>query len=130
MKKKPQELEEQLNKVTPVMGNPEEETYSLEDIMREFGGWSKPEEPEPEPVPEVVPEPEIPVITTNLPRGISTVTSLRLLTFALRIIMLPSSFFIRPEPEKKSELTKLRKFLHLSALPQKTNRRPSGPPVI
>ena len=38
------------------------------------------------------PEPEMPVITTNFPRGISTVTSLRLLTFALLTTIFPSSF--------------------------------------
>ncbi len=42
----------QLNKEAPAV-----EQFSLEDILREFGGWTKPEEPE-EPAP--VPEPEPP----------------------------------------------------------------------
>ena len=43
MEKEPQELDLQLNNPAPA------EDYSLEDIMREFGGWSKAEEPAPEP---------------------------------------------------------------------------------
>ena len=58
MKKKPREPEEQLNSQTPAAVEPEEETvYSLEDIMREFGGWTK-SEPEPAPEPESAPIPE------------------------------------------------------------------------
>ncbi len=49
MKDNPQELDLQLN--TPA---PEADSYSLEDIMKEFGGWTP---PEPEPVPEPAPEP-------------------------------------------------------------------------
>ena len=48
------------------------------------------------------PEPDMPVTTTNFPRGISTVTSLRLLTFALRTMMFPSSAIqigFRPDTE-------------------------------
>ena len=45
MKKKRHVSEEQLNKQIPAAVEPEV-TYSLEDIMREFGGWSKQEEPE------------------------------------------------------------------------------------
>ena len=56
MKKDPQEQNIQLNNVTA----PEEEQFTLEDIMREFGGWSKPEEtavftPVETPVPESEP---------------------------------------------------------------------------
>ena len=40
---------------------------------------------------EDLPEPELPVTTTNFPRGISTVRSLRLFTLAPLMIMLPSS---------------------------------------
>ena len=61
MKKKSREIrepEEQLNMAAPPVAEPEE-TYSLEDIMREFGGWTKREDPEPEPIPEV-PPPEDP----------------------------------------------------------------------
>lgn len=86
MKKKARETEVQLNKKTAA-AEPEEQ-YSLEDIMREFGGWTersdpeelellwpsdkKPEpeapplvlkkqpEPEPEPEPDPEPEPEQP----------------------------------------------------------------------
>ena len=36
----PQEQNIQLNNVTA----PVEEQFTLEDIMREFGGWTKPEE--------------------------------------------------------------------------------------
>jgi len=43
MEKEPQELDIQLNNTAPA------EDFSLEDIMREFGGWSKAEEPAPEP---------------------------------------------------------------------------------
>ena len=60
MKKKSREIrkpEEQLNIVTPPVAEPEE-TYSLEDIMREFGGWTKQEEPEPLPEIPIIPEPE------------------------------------------------------------------------
>lgn len=61
MKKRPRELrepEKQLNSQASPAAEPEE-SYSLEDIMREFGGWTKPEpEPEPIPEPEPVPEPE------------------------------------------------------------------------
>ena len=61
MKKKSRVSEEQLNTQAPAAAEPEE-TYSLEDIMREFGGWTTPEEPEPEPAaePEPAPEPEEP----------------------------------------------------------------------
>ena len=58
MKKKNRDSEEKLNIQTPAVAEPEEETYSLEDIMREFGGWSKQPEPEPEPEPAPEPEPE------------------------------------------------------------------------
>lgn len=58
MKKKSRDSEEKLNIQTPAVAEPEEETYSLEDIMREFGGWSKQPEPEPEREPE--PEPAAP----------------------------------------------------------------------
>ena len=56
MKKDPQEQNIQLNNVTA----PVEEQFTLEDIMREFGGWSKPEEtavftPVETPVPESEP---------------------------------------------------------------------------
>lgn len=44
MKKKAHETEEQLNKAASAVEP--EESYSLEDIMREFGGWTKREEPE------------------------------------------------------------------------------------
>ena len=61
MKKKSRDSEEKLNIQTPAVAEPEEETYSLEDIMREFGGWSKQPEPEPErepePEPAATPEP-------------------------------------------------------------------------
>lgn len=51
------DLELQLNNEVP-----EQEQFSLEDILREFGGWTKPEEPEeePAPAPEPPPEPEKP----------------------------------------------------------------------
>ena len=48
----------QLNKEVPA-----EEQFSLEDILREFGGWTKPEEPEEPaaaPVKEEAPAPESP----------------------------------------------------------------------
>lgn len=57
MKNQSQEPESQLN-----MEEPEAEEYSLEEIMREFGGWSKPEpesEPESEPEPALEPETEL-----------------------------------------------------------------------
>ena len=57
MKHDPQELDIQLNNNAPV-----EEQFTLEDIMREFGGWTKPETPEPppkEPEPSSAP-PELP----------------------------------------------------------------------
>lgn len=44
MKKKIHEAEEQLNKHVPVVE--QEESYNLEDIMREFGGWTSREDPE------------------------------------------------------------------------------------
>jgi len=47
MKKKnrdPRVTEEQLN--TPSPAAEPEESYSLEDIMREFGGWTQRDEPE------------------------------------------------------------------------------------
>ena len=56
MKKRPQEPTEQLNTPAPAVAEPEE-TYSLEDIMREFGGWTKQPDPEPAPVPEPEPVP-------------------------------------------------------------------------
>ena len=53
MKHQSQEPEFQLN-----MDAPDQEEYSLEDIMREFGGWSKPApEPEPQPEPQLVSKP-------------------------------------------------------------------------
>lgn len=64
MKHDPLEFEEQLNIQTPD-GEEPEETFSLEDIIKEFGGWTKPApeteagaepEPEPEPVPPDAPE--------------------------------------------------------------------------
>lgn len=60
MDKDSQELDLQLNNDAP-----DGESYSLEDIMREFGGWTKQEEepaaePEPEPKPEQPNEPEQP----------------------------------------------------------------------
>ena len=55
MRKKPQEPKEQLNKQAPVVVETEE-VYSLEDIMREFGGWTKREEPEAPPAPKPKPE--------------------------------------------------------------------------
>ena len=67
MRKKPQEPKEQLNKQAPVVVETEE-VYSLEDIMREFGGWSNwdepdpapaVQEPKPEPEPAPLPEPEV-----------------------------------------------------------------------
>lgn len=61
MKEKPQEFEEQLNIQTTDAAMPEED-FTLEDIMREFGGWTKPEsEPQqtaPEPQPEAEKEPD------------------------------------------------------------------------
>ena len=48
------------------------------------------------------PEPEIPVITTNLPRGISTVISLRLFTLAFLTMMFPSSFICITCPSLQS----------------------------
>ena len=54
MKNQSQDSELELNMEAIDAPEPEQE-YSLEDIMREFGGWSKPA-PEPEPtVSEVVP---------------------------------------------------------------------------
>ena len=58
MDKDSQELDLQLNNDAP-----DGESYSLEDIMREFGGWTKQEEEpaaEPEPEPEQPNEPEQP----------------------------------------------------------------------
>ena len=57
MKEKPQEFEEKLNIQTTDAAVPEEE-FSLEDIMREFGGWTKPEPEREDPVPEPEPQPE------------------------------------------------------------------------
>ena len=58
MKKHRQEPEEQLNTASSAVTEPEE-TFSLEEIMREFGGWTKPEpEPHPDPIPEPEPEPQ------------------------------------------------------------------------
>ncbi len=57
MKKKHQEPKEQLNTAAPAPEELAEETYSLEDIMREFGGWT-PLEEEPEAEPEKKPEKE------------------------------------------------------------------------
>lgn len=56
MKNQSQDSELKLNMEAIDAPEPEQE-YSLEDIMREFGGWSKPA-PEPEQEPEPVPEPE------------------------------------------------------------------------
>ncbi len=42
----------------PDAGQESGETYSLEDIMNEFGGWTDRSAPEPDPVPEPAPEPE------------------------------------------------------------------------
>ena len=53
MKKDPQELDIQLNNTAPV-----EEQYSLEEIMREFGGWTKSGEPETDPQAAPAEEPE------------------------------------------------------------------------
>ena len=53
---------------------------------------------------EDLPEPDIPVITTNLPRGISTVIFLRLLTFAPRMTMFPSSDISLPSYKKLKTL--------------------------
>jgi len=58
------ESDSQLNIDALSSVEPDGEQYSLEDIMREFGGWSKPApEPEPElkPVPDPAPEPVSPV---------------------------------------------------------------------
>ncbi len=57
MKQSPREKEEQLNTVPELL--PEEENWSLEDIMREFGGWTPAEEPE-EPEPPELPSAEVP----------------------------------------------------------------------
>ena len=56
MKNQSQDSELELNMEAIDAPEPEQE-YSLEDIMREFGGWSKPA-PEPEQEPEPAPEPE------------------------------------------------------------------------
>lgn len=48
MKKKVHKTEEQLNMQTPVVE--QEPSYTLEDIMREFGGWTSREEPDEEPL--------------------------------------------------------------------------------
>ena len=66
MKKKPQEPLEQLNNHAPEELVPEEVTYDLEDIIREFGGWSK-RGTEPAPAPESAPAPE-PVEETEVMR--------------------------------------------------------------
>ena len=65
MKEKPQKPEQQVH-IDPVSAQPEPE-YTLEDIMNEFGGWSRREEepakqaePEREPKPETAPESEPP----------------------------------------------------------------------
>ena len=66
MKKKHREPEKQLNKQTSPAVVPEE-SYSLDDIMREFGGWTPREDeadiellwnPKSEPKPEAKPEPK------------------------------------------------------------------------
>ena len=59
MKKNPQEPWEQLNNEAPAEFMPEE-TYDLEDIIREFGGWTKTTEEDTDVLPriEVMPEPE------------------------------------------------------------------------
>lgn len=58
MKEHSQEPLEQLNNEAPAELAPEE-NFDLEDIIREFGGWTKKEpEPEPEPIPEPEPKPE------------------------------------------------------------------------
>lgn len=69
MKKKHQEPKEQFNTAAPVPEEPMEEAYSLEDIMREFGGWTPMEdeaatepEPEAEPEPKAAPEEALPLV--------------------------------------------------------------------
>ena len=74
MKKKPREshvTEEQLNIPSPAAAEPEE-SYSLEDIMQEFGGWTQREEPEgpellwePEQPPKQEPKPEPPPLVVK-----------------------------------------------------------------
>jgi len=67
MKKKPREkraTEEQLNKKPSAVVEPEE-SYSLEDIMREFGGWTKREEPKEQPPPK--PEEKLPLVVKKAP---------------------------------------------------------------
>ena len=63
--------EEQLNIPSPAAVEPEE-SYSLEDIMREFGGWTQREEPEgpellwePEQPPKQEPKPEPPPLVVK-----------------------------------------------------------------
>lgn len=59
MKKKHQEPTEQLNTAAPAPEDLVEETYSLEEIMREFGGWTPTDEDlDEEPAAEAMPEPE------------------------------------------------------------------------
>ena len=60
MNKKPQESLEQLNNQAPVEFMPEE-TYDLEDIIREFGGWTKTEPSDTKELPKIMPESEAPV---------------------------------------------------------------------
>ncbi len=58
MKEKPQKPEQQID-IDSVSAETAEPEYSLEDIMNEFGGWSKREEPPAEPAP-AEPEPDAP----------------------------------------------------------------------
>ena len=57
MKKKPQEPWEQLNSEAPAEFMPEE-TYDLEDIIREFGGWTKTTEEDTDVLPKIKLAPE------------------------------------------------------------------------
>ena len=76
MKKKPRETrvtEEQLNIPSPAAAEPKE-TYSLDDIMREFGGWTPREAPEelellwkPQEPPKQSPKTEPPLVVKKSP---------------------------------------------------------------
>jgi len=77
---------------TPAPQPEPEETYSLEDILDEFGGWSRPApliDAETKPIPAPVPEPE-PVPETKPPRRRAGKTP-------------PPERFPTPEPESKPE---------------------------
>jgi len=88
MKKKNRETEEQLNNQLPAAAE-QEQNFTLEEIMREFGGWSNWDEPDDDPVaeslPEQKPEPAPAPISQPVPAPVEPIT------------------VAQPEPEEKPE---------------------------